>query len=161
MPWKNEATLDSVSETFKSLLISLHNADDEISIIFLKDLITRACRKIELYIEPRYSVKAELVANEMKIGCLSQYQWNDQNSKRKDKGRKVFHWEHILPVSTIVKKLLAIENPTNSAIIDIIKNADVAWILKAENDQLDSNGYRTKRPENPLEAYINCDIQLV
>lgn len=161
MPWKNKATIDSVSETFKSLLISYQKADDDISKVFLKDLITRACRKIELYVEPRYSVKAELAANEMKIGCLSQYQWNDQNLKMKDKGRKVFHWEHILPVSTMVKKLLALDDPTNSAIIDIIKNADIAWILKVENDRLEFQGYRTKRPENPLDAYHSCGIKLV
>ena len=35
-----------------------------------------------------------------------------------------------------------------------------AWILKTEDAELDKAGYRSKRPENPIDAYTEVGIIL-
>ena len=58
-----------------------------------------------------------------------------------------FHHEHIVPVSQLVKGLLELENPDSRTIQDYIQQgAQIAWILKEEQRNLDSvckSGTRT------------------
>lgn len=74
----------------------------------------------------------------------------------KDPTREIFHWEHVVPVSDIVRALLALEDPTPSMIIPILMRAEIAWILKIEDKRLRRNG----RPD-PRAAYVAAGIDLL
>ena len=42
----------------------------------------------------------------------------------------------------------------------ILSIADIAWILKSEDRVLNKKGYKSKRPENPWDAYTDCGIEI-
>ena len=71
----------------------------------------------------------------------------------------ICYFEHVVPVSSLVDELIALEFPTVEAVATIIGKADIAWITREENDALNSNKARSSRP-NPLEAYAKANIEL-
>ena len=83
--------------------------------------------------------------------------WHDQ--PRFDPGRRVFHLEHIVPVSTI--RHACLEAPSDSAVLEILATSlRVAWILKEEDSVLTHLGYRSRR-QDPEAAYREAKISLV
>jgi hypothetical protein len=83
--------------------------------------------------------------------------WNSQSSF--DAGRKVFHWEHVNPISCIQKACL--EAGSEAAIQEILKTRlRIAWILKREDRELTRLGFRSKR-QDPEGAYRAAKIVLV
>jgi hypothetical protein len=113
-------------------------------------------RELEQFAMPRVSVAAQVLANETALGDLRRYQWRDQPTKMKDPQRKTFHWEHVLPVSDIVKRLVELPDPTPEAIASVLTDAQVAWITKEENKRLPRSGRA-----NPLECYKQARIELL
>lgn len=81
------------------------------------------------------------------------------------KGRKKgdFHLEHVFTgsgfreaVENLTEEELTVEN-----IETIVKEKFIcAWILKTEDAELDKAGYRSNRPENPIDAYAEVGIIL-
>lgn len=64
-----------------------------------------------------------------------------------------FHHEHIVPVSKLVEGLLELENPSRETIQDYIEErAQIAWILKREQRDLDSVCKSGNRTTPLLEA---------
>ena len=97
----------------------------------------------------------------MDLGCLSQYGWSDQKTKMLDSNRSVFHFEHILTVSELVDRLLKLgSEPSVDGVKLVIDKADIAWILKSEDQMLTLKDYKNKRPENPLDANEICEVEL-
>jgi hypothetical protein len=75
-----------------------------------------------------------------------------------DKGRKVFHWEHVNPISCIQKSCE--EAKSEEEIVDILmRQLRIAWILKREDAELTRLGYRSKR-EDGDSAYRDAKIVL-
>lgn len=103
---------------------------------------------------PYVSKKALAKAKEMGID-LSDKNWHDQT--KFDKGRKIFHYEHC---NTIKQLRLAILN-TNESIEKILNRNITCWILKSENELLDKNGYKDKRPGGWKKCYKECGIEPV
>lgn len=65
-------------------------------------------------------------------------------------------------VSDLVDRLLKLgSEPNFDSVKSIIEKVDIAWILKSEDEVLNHNGFKNKRPDNPLEAYEQCGIKLV
>ena len=123
-----------------------------------------ACRKLEVFAVPSVSVEAaNRAAGDGVPGDLSDYCWEDhvKDKKMRDKGRKIFHWDHVYPVSQMVQALKGINPLDKSEIERVARLTAVAWILKCENTVLDLKGYRSNRPSDPLEAYKECGIELV
>lgn len=162
MGYRESVSIELVVKTVTDLVNSYHSTNDETEQEWIKHLIQQGCRKLEDFITPRVSVKAQELADQMSVEDLSQYGWSDQKSKMKDPDRSLFHFEHILTVSDLVDRLLNLDDqPRHDSIKSIIEKADVAWILKSEDEVLNQNGFKNKRPENPLDAYEICGIELV
>jgi hypothetical protein len=93
---------------------------------------------------------------------LSWTRWKSQDHKRglQEENRKcgVFHQEHIVPISQIVKMLYELDNINVNSIEKILTdNFKVAWILKSERKVLDSvnrSGIRTPEFLSTLGIYI-------
>lgn len=83
--------------------------------------------------------------------------WHSQSSF--DAGRKVFHWEHVDPISSIQE---ACETAgCEEAILEILRTRlRIAWILKREDRELTRLGFRSKR-STPEDAYRAAKIVLV
>lgn len=162
MGYRENVSIELIVKTLSELVSSYHSTDDEVEQKWTKNLIQLGCRKLEDFIVPSVSVKAQELAKQMGIGDLSQYGWSDQKSKMNDPDRSLFHFEHILTVSGLVDRLLNLGNePSHDSVKSIIEKADVAWILKSEDQLLNEKGFKTRRPENPLDAYESCGIELV
>jgi len=83
--------------------------------------------------------------------------WHSQSSF--DAGRKVFHWEHVDPISCIQE---ACEGAgSEEAVLEILRaRLRIAWILKREDRELTRLGFRSSRPD-PEDAYGAAKIVLV
>lgn len=119
------------------------------------------CRELEKFLKLRKSVAAQKEADARGIGDLTQYAWADQTKKGKmgDVGREAFHFEHTVPVSSLLNQLLALKQPAVEAIGAIISTAEVAWITTGENDRLNELKFRHER-EDPAAAYKTAGIEL-
>jgi hypothetical protein len=113
-------------------------------------------RDLERFVTPRVSRAAQDRANQMDIGDLSRLRWIDQPVKMRDPGRKIFHWEHIVPTSDIARRIVTMDQPNVADITSILMIAGVAWILKAENTKLPLNGRA-----DPLLSYAEAGIELL
>jgi hypothetical protein len=83
--------------------------------------------------------------------------WHSQSSF--DAGRKVFHWEHVDPVSSIQEACEAAKS--EEEVLGILnRRLRIAWILKEEDQELKQLGFRSKRPD-PDAAYLAAKIVLV
>ncbi len=160
--FRESTSVDLVTNTLAELVTLYHSTNDETEQKWVKHLIQLGCRKLEDFITPRVSIKAKETADKMGVGDLSQYGWSEQKSKMNDPDRSVFHFEHVVTVSDLVERLLKLgSNPSFDSVKSVIGKADVAWILKSEDEVLNQNGFKSKRPDNPLEAYEQCGIELV
>jgi len=83
--------------------------------------------------------------------------WHDQ--PQFDRGRKKFHLEHLVPVSTIRAECL--RTTSESKILNVLKRRlRVVWILKSEDAKLTQLGFRSRR-NDPDDAYRVAKIKLV
>jgi hypothetical protein len=127
----------------------------------IKSIFVHTIRKVELLLPKDVSIKAQKEADELNLGSLLQYDWNDQTKKHKmnDLGRKIFHYEHFVPIQQQIDDLLKLESYNDLNIYNIISNNKICWILKSENKILDKIA-KSKRP-NPDEAYHKAGITLL
>jgi len=82
--------------------------------------------------------------------------WHTQT--RFDPGRKVFHYEHLMPLAEIIK-LLTVAGDERVVLQVLCDNLSVAWITKEEDSRLTKMGYRSNRPD-PMRAYTAAKIEL-
>lgn len=83
--------------------------------------------------------------------------WHDQH--KFDKGREIFHFEHINPVVIIREACIGTSSPT--AILEILlTRLRIAWILKEEDYKLTKLGYRSNR-QYAEAAYREANIDLL
>ena len=128
--------------------------------IWYENMLEYACRKMEEFVDPEVSVAAQKEAKKLQLR-LSEYRYCDQ--PKFDKGREVFHWEHVMPVSEMKRRLVGDETriATKEDVMSVLKRTDIAWILKDEDRKLVSYGYRSSRLENPWEAYDKAKIEIL
>lgn len=105
---------------------------------------------------PRVSVNAEIAARRIGVD-LRLLDWHDQ--PKFDPGRKLFHLEHIVPVSDI-RKSCCIASSREAVLEVLINQIAVAWILKEEDERLVRLGFRSIRPD-PEAAYRAAGIELI
>ena len=158
MPWNNERDRNKVAAILRPILLGHGETDNVQYRIFYKNMLKNGCRQLERFMTPVVSTEAQRKAHEMGVGELSLYNWNHQRKEMKDDKRSIFHWEHVYPVSSIANALLGLTNVQIEEITKILSIADIAWILKSEDRMLNKKGYKSKRPENPWDAYTDCGI---
>ena len=81
MGFRENVSIELVVKTMAELVNSYHSTDDETENKWIKHFIQQGCRKLEDFITPCVSVKAQELADKMGLGDLSQYGWSDQKSK--------------------------------------------------------------------------------
>lgn len=121
----------------------------------LRESISDDIKKCSNFVIPEVSQAAFDVAHSMGID-LREKCWHDQHSF--DRGRAVFHFEHVLPVSAIREACLGARTADETTEI-LSEKLRVAWILKEEDRVLTEKGFRVRRT-NPDEAYIASEIVL-
>ncbi len=83
--------------------------------------------------------------------------WHDQH--KFDKGREIFHFEHVNPI--VIIREACIGAPSPSAILEILlTRLRIAWILKEEDFKLTKLGYRSNR-QDAEAAYREANIDLI
>lgn len=99
--------------------------------------------------------------------------WSDQvrsidNGGLGGVGRKVFHWEHAFTRNDFVTLLLDSEsNLTREDIANIVKQHQIIWILKNENEILnkmkryDGVRYDRSRPDGWRKVYEEAGIEIL
>lgn len=128
-----------------------------------KSTVDHACRQLEIFISPEVSVKAAKLASDRGYSLKAmRWPFQDYAFIEGEKKKKQLHWEHVLPISCLRSRLMEVQDLENFELIKKVFLAyDIAWITKEENEALDRNKYRKKRPENPWEAYKNVGIDIV
>lgn len=119
----------------------------------------RACGGI-LYPEElplEVSEAALEAAKRLKVKDLHRVSWQKQQTF--DKGRKMFHWEHVETIGEIQR---ACEKATKvKEVVEILKTKlRIAWILKTEDRALTLLGFKSIRPDANV-AYGKAKIVLV
>jgi hypothetical protein len=88
--------------------ILLAHASDPVEVRnYYNYLLKWAINGVDQFVRPKASAAAMAKAAETDIGDIRNYIWLDQTSKMKDKDRSIFHWEHVTPVSDLIKACLA------------------------------------------------------
>jgi len=103
------------------------------------------------------SVAAYKMFKDTHEGDIRNLTWQQQPNY--DKGRKIFHREHMIPISSLRQK--CIEGPEVENVLQIIqKEIKIVWILKTEDSRLSKNGHRHNRPD-PEGAYEEAKITVM
>jgi hypothetical protein len=113
-------------------------------------------RELEFFVTPAVSVKAQNQADNLGIGDLARFQWDDQTTKMNDPKQKIFHFEHMKPVGDIFKELMGLEPVDVSRVHTILLQTKIAWITKDEDQRL----RRVGRIE-PIDEYKRAGIDLI
>jgi hypothetical protein len=122
----------------------------------IRESISDDIKKCTNFILPEVSRAAREKAERLGIDLFSK-NWHDQPSF--DPKRRIFHFEHVLPVSAIRNRCEEIR--TEEGIYGLLRiRLRVAWILKSEDVKLTGLGFRSKRSD-PDEAYREAKIQLL
>jgi hypothetical protein len=121
-------------------------------------LLTCMCRELEKLIQLDKSEAAQKNADQLGLGDLRQYAWIHR-SKLPGSIDEGFHFEHTVPVKMLVMSLLNLSAPTIKDVEDIIATAQVSWVTRRENKELDKRGYHHNRPD-PVKAYAEAGIVL-
>jgi len=122
----------------------------------LLESITVDIRKWTDCVAPHASEAALVEARRLGID-LFKSAWHDQ--PRFDRGRAVFHNEHMVPVRAIREACL--ECQSVDEVVNVLKSRPrVVWILKSENDVLNRLGLSSIRSD-PTAAYAKAGIVVV
>ncbi len=103
----------------------------------------------------RASVAAQALAAERGID-LSKMTYDNQVQKRFDPGRKLFAYEHMVPVKNLMYAIIA--EPSRAE--ELLRSAMIVWVTRAENDRLNQLGYAHERPD-PQKCYEEAGIKVM
>lgn len=121
----------------------------------VREAASQDIRKVTDLTTPLVSRAAKKEADRLGVDLCAQG-WHDQH--KFDLGRNTFHFEHVVTFSDAVKACSACVS--RSEIVAVLVELQVAWILKAENQELDLLGYRKHR-EEARTAYHKAGIELI
>jgi hypothetical protein len=116
--------------------------------------INQDIRKYSDLMDPEASDAALALGAKMGVD-LRGARWHDQN--KFDPGRDLFLLEHVVTVKVIRDACLEAQSEADVAMA--LALARIAWICRAEDDELTRLGFRSKRPD-PVAAYRAAGIAL-
>jgi hypothetical protein len=118
----------------------------------------RACGGL-LYPEVLRPEVSEAACREAKLIRVDLHAQTWASQTRFDRGRRVFHLEHVDPISCILEACAAAGS--EQGVLELLRTRlRIAWILKREDRELTRLGFRSDRPD-PEEAYRAARIVLV
>ena len=163
MPYRESEIvhLNSIAATIKQLLADYESASPLYRSYQVSNL-KMMCRWLEKFISPRISLGAAEKAKELGIDpeTLHSTRWEQQPTRLQDKNREKFHFEHFVPVGSMAKQILSLQDRSIPNIEEILRSAEIAWITKVEDQKLTDNGFRSVRPK-PAECCKKAGIGFV
>jgi hypothetical protein len=140
-------------------------SDNSHSAKYVRYLYTQAFYGFDEFAKRQASVEAKRLYSSRGFTDNLSQQSVDNQRQFDPEGRRNgdFHLEHVFTGSSFRK---AVENLSEEELtienIETIVNEKFlcAWILKTEDAKLDEAGYRSNRPENPIDAYTEVGIIL-
>jgi hypothetical protein len=156
---KNSAIINAFAQAISALCFELKNS--KLSIRerrILNSTISDILKKIGDLHPSGASIAAYNKFQKISIaGDIRNLTWQQQ--PKYDPGRRIFHREHMIPISSLRQK--CIEGPEVETVLQIIqKEIKIVWILKTEDSELSKNGHRHKRPD-PEGAYKTARIKIM
>lgn len=73
-------------------------------------------------------------------------------------------WEHAYTRSDFATNAIEIvdeDNEVDAKLTKLIKEHQIVWVTRGENNCLTGHGYRSRRPNGWKSAYNECEIKLV
>lgn len=145
---------DEVCECIYRLVLIIQDSPSQsVDLRWHKKMLTTAVRHLEYFVTPRVSKKAFETALSYGVKNLETMSWKPPS---KWKLGKELIFEHALPASDIVKKLLSLKKPTLDDVLFELEKAEIVWIHRDEDKLLKKNN----RGDWKLE-YKNNNIVLI
>lgn len=161
MPFRDDTPFEHLVEVFQGLLAAKRKATSPAAKAWGHRILNWSCRHLEDFIAPEVSVAAYQRAMADGCGDPRDIKWGAQKVKLKDPERKIYMYEHALTVSEMIRRLEALgENPADEKVLAIIKQMELVWILRSEDDALNKLGWKSRRPPNPMDAYVEAKIEI-
>ena len=161
MSFKAESPIDDVAAVIQALLDISDGAQPKSDLKkWCKAVLPFALRQLECFVKPEVSVEANSKAVSLGHTALNEkwYGFQEVGNEKKP----LFHWEHVLPVSDLKRRLVELQKPRQiKSIKEELMKADIAWILKSEDKTLNERKLRNKRRKDPWDAYRECGIKIV
>ena len=151
--------LSSMAGAASDLTKRIHNTTDVVAKRGLLSLLLTLCRNMEDVCPRNVSKAAQVKADELNLGDLRQYHFDDGGRFPGGRKASMLHWEHWKPAVDLRNEMLSVEDPTPESMAAILMKARVCWILQEENDKLNSLGHRTKRLD-PQTCYDEAGIEM-
>jgi hypothetical protein len=154
------ASLDELRRPFAAAIYAKVVALRQLSFVGhqkarLLESLSYDIRKYSDLISPEVSIQAKQEADRIGVDLLTQ-EW--RNQPRFDPGRALFVFEHMATISSIREQCMLAQSESDVA--DILrKRARVVWILRTEDEKLNSLGFKSNRA-NPEGAYHSAGIEL-
>lgn len=155
----NEEFLRVMSETACDMTLRLRGLQDSSARRGMMALLLTLCRNMEDVATRNASRAAQDRADELCLGDLRKYHWDDGGRFPGGRKSSKLHWEHWYPAADMRRDILSLENPTPVKIQNVLKTSRVCWILLEENDRLNKLGHRINR-KDPHLCYEEAQIQL-
>jgi hypothetical protein len=154
----NEEFLNSMSVVACSLISQIKSTNDKKTKKGLLSLLLTLCRNMEDVAPRNASKKAQARADQLKLGDLRSYHFDDGPRFPGGRSNSKLHWEHWKPAVDIRSELLSLDEPTTENVKDILSQAKICWVLLDENKLLDKRGQRKSR-KDPAESYKIAEIE--
>jgi hypothetical protein len=146
----NSEILYTFSNNIRLKVKTLLGLETQYQTSVIKSSIHSDIRKYSDLLIPLQSEAAFYQSEKLKIDLIKK-NWHNQPSF--DPGRKIFHFEHMIPVNQLTD--MCIQN--SKEIENILNTCTVVWILKSEDRILTELGFRNNRID-PIEAYKKANI---
>lgn len=155
----NESFVSAMASVACSIISQMRFTKDEETIRGLNSLLLTLCRNMEDVAPRNASRMAVERADELGLGDLRAYHWDD--GSRFPGGRKAtkLHWEHWRPAADLKRDMLKLKLPNEGDVRQILNTARICWITLDENKKLDELGHRYNRT-NPEVSYKEARIEL-
>lgn len=119
-------------------------------------LLAHLARELEDVCPRNVSRAAHQKAQELGLGDLRRFHWDDRAKEPLRRYTEVFHWEHFWPVGQLLRDLEGLARPTEQSVAAILSRTKIVWVLKVEDRRLP----KSIRP-NPDSAYATAGIVLM
>lgn len=151
------AFITSIAKVIQLMATEYAALSDEVDRRHMRVQISKAIRNATDHpdFKLRVSAAAKLLAEEKGID-IGSMNYDNQVQKRFDPGRKLFAYEHMVPVKNMMHAVIA--SPSKAE--EVLRSAKIVWVTRDENDRLNDLGYAHNRPD-PEDCYAEAGIQVL
>ncbi len=156
MPTAFEEVVAALRPVATQLLTHMKKAPGSAVANSCRSLLGHLAQELEDVCPRNVSWAAHQKAQELGLGDVRRFHWDDRGKEPLKRYKEVFHWEHFWPVGQLLRDLETLTTPTEQTIAGILRRAKIVWVLKDEDSRLP----KSDRP-NPDSAYASAGIELM